>query len=85
MFLFIKYRWILNTGNYQEYTARNKNWEGKKKRESWLIFWTGCWILQVHHSCKTNGSSILLSREVEGKFRGEDMSLKLEAGAGLNS
>lgn len=58
------------------------------------IFWTveylfffsfSCWILQILHSGKTYESSILFSREVEVKFSGEDMSLKLEAGAGLNS
>lgn len=44
-------------------------------------------LLQVtsYHSCKTNEPSIFFSMDSGGKFRGENMSLKLELGAGLNS
>jgi len=38
------------------------------------------------HSCKTNEPSILLSMDGGGgKFKGENVSLKQEVGAGLNS
>jgi hypothetical protein len=38
------------------------------------------------HSCKTNEPSILLSMGGGGgKFKGENVSLKQEVGAGLNS
>lgn len=40
----------------------------------------------MNHSCKTNDPSILFSIGCEGaKFSGENIPLKLEAGAGLNS
>lgn len=39
------------------------------------------------HSCRTNEPSILLSRDGEGKPKGDNvlLLLKLEVGAGLNS
>lgn len=41
---------------------------------------------KINHSCKTNEPSILFSMGCEGeKFKGENMPLKLEAGADLNS
>lgn len=74
--------------NDQEYTAREMTNENIFRTVEYLFFFFfsfSWWILQILHSGKAYESSILFSREVEGKFSGEDMSLKLEAGAGLNS
>lgn len=58
------------------------------------LYWHTATIAELHkcsymerfHSCKTNEPSILLSMDGGGgKFKGENISLKLEVGAGLNS